>query len=136
MSLTVCLCADTLGYLAGGGHMWVYLNWALGLRALGCRVVWLEGMFLRAQHFQQLTGNYSRVHFHHPGPVFLYVGAAGQWLFHQVLHVVPADFNGQVIAFFTMVVAAAEVVVGLAIIVSVFRTRRSASVDDANLLKY
>jgi NADH-quinone oxidoreductase subunit K len=46
------------------------------------------------------------------------------------------DLTGQVIAFFTMVVAAAEVVVGLAIIVSVFRTRRSASVDDANLLKY
>jgi NADH-quinone oxidoreductase subunit K len=44
--------------------------------------------------------------------------------------------DGQVIAFFTMVVAAAEVVVGLAIIISVFRTRRSASVDDANLLKY
>jgi NADH-quinone oxidoreductase subunit K len=39
-------------------------------------------------------------------------------------------------AFFVMVVAAAEVVVGLAIIVSVFRTRRSSSVDDANLLKY
>ena len=35
-----------------------------------------------------------------------------------------------------MVVAAAEVVVGLAIIMSIFRTRRSASVDDANLLKY
>jgi NADH-quinone oxidoreductase subunit K len=46
------------------------------------------------------------------------------------------NLDGQVIAFFTMVVAAAEVVVGLAIIVSVFRTRRSASVDDANLLKY
>ena len=46
------------------------------------------------------------------------------------------DLTGQVIAFFTMVVAAAEVVVGLAIIVSVFRTRRSASVDDATLLKY
>jgi NADH-quinone oxidoreductase subunit K len=46
------------------------------------------------------------------------------------------DLTGQVIAFFTMVVAAAEVVIGLAIIVSVFRTRRSASVDDANLLKY
>ena len=46
------------------------------------------------------------------------------------------DLTGQVIAFFTMVVAAAEVVVGLAIIVFVFRTRRSASVDDANLLKY
>lgn len=44
--------------------------------------------------------------------------------------------DGQIIAFFVMVVAAAEVVVGLAIIVAIFRTRRSASVDDANLLKY
>ena len=44
--------------------------------------------------------------------------------------------DGQVIAFFVMVIAAAEVVVGLAIIVAMFRTRRSASVDDANLLKY
>ena len=46
------------------------------------------------------------------------------------------DLEGQVMAFFVMVVAAAEVVVGLAIIMSIFRTRRSASVDDANLLKY
>jgi NADH-quinone oxidoreductase subunit K len=45
------------------------------------------------------------------------------------------DIDGQVMAFFVMVVAAAEVVVGLAIIVTIFRTRRSASVDDANLLK-
>jgi len=44
--------------------------------------------------------------------------------------------DGQIAAFFVMVVAAAEVVVGLAIIVSIFRTRRSASVDDANLLKF
>ncbi|MGU3433510.1 NADH-quinone oxidoreductase subunit NuoK [Actinomycetes bacterium M1A6_2h] len=46
------------------------------------------------------------------------------------------DLDGQVFAFFTMVVAAAEVVVGLAIIMTIFRARRSASVDDANLLKY
>ena len=46
------------------------------------------------------------------------------------------ELDGQVLAFFSMVVAAAEVVVGLAIIMSIFRTRRSASVDDANLLKY
>ena len=45
------------------------------------------------------------------------------------------NLDGQVIAFFTMVVAAAEVVVGLAIIVSIFRSRHSASVDDANLMK-
>lgn len=45
------------------------------------------------------------------------------------------NLTGQVLAFFVMVVAAAEVVVGLAIIVAIFRTRRSASVDDVNLLK-
>jgi NADH-quinone oxidoreductase subunit K len=44
--------------------------------------------------------------------------------------------DGQIISFCVMVVAAAEVVGGLAIIMSIFRTRRSASVDDANLLKY
>ena len=46
------------------------------------------------------------------------------------------NIDGQILAFFVLVVAAAEVVVGLAIIVLVFRTRRSASVDDASLLKY
>jgi NADH-quinone oxidoreductase subunit K len=46
------------------------------------------------------------------------------------------SLDGQIMAFFVMVVAAAEVVVGLAIIMAIFRTRRSASVDDANLLKY
>ena len=45
------------------------------------------------------------------------------------------DIGGQVIVFFVLVVAAAEVVVGLAIIVSIYKTRRSTSVDDANLLK-
>jgi len=44
--------------------------------------------------------------------------------------------DGQIMAFFVMVVAAAEVVVGLAIIMSIFRSRRSSSVDDVNLLKY
>ena len=45
------------------------------------------------------------------------------------------NLNGQVVAFFTMVVAACEVVVGLAIIVAFYRSRRSASIDDASLLK-
>ena len=49
---------------------------------------------------------------------------------------VHGNLNGQVAAFFVMVVAAAEVVVGLAIIITIFRTRWSASVDDASLLKY
>src|SRR3954464_15032072 len=45
------------------------------------------------------------------------------------------NLDGQIIAFFVMVVAAAEVVVGLAIIVSLFGSRHSASVDDASLMK-
>ncbi len=45
------------------------------------------------------------------------------------------NLDGQVVALFVMLVAAAEVVVGLAIIMAIFRARRSASVDDANLLK-
>src|SRR5438046_739359 len=45
MSLTVCLApANTVAYPNGGGHLWVYLNWALALKALGCRVIWLEGI--------------------------------------------------------------------------------------------
>jgi NADH-quinone oxidoreductase subunit K len=46
------------------------------------------------------------------------------------------NLTGPVLAFFSMVVAAAEVVVGLAIIVSLYRKRRSADVDDANLLRW
>jgi NADH-quinone oxidoreductase subunit K len=45
------------------------------------------------------------------------------------------DLNGQVLSFFVMVVAAAEVVVGLGILVAIFRKRSSTSVDDVNLLK-
>jgi len=45
------------------------------------------------------------------------------------------NLDGQMAAFFVMVVAAAEVVVGLAIIVSIYRTRQSTSIDDASLLK-
>lgn len=45
------------------------------------------------------------------------------------------NLNGQVLAFFSMVVAAAEVVVGLAIIVSVYRRSRSVDVDRAETLR-
>ena len=46
------------------------------------------------------------------------------------------NLDGQITAFFVMVVAAAEVVIGLAIIMTIFRTRRSASVDEANALRW
>jgi hypothetical protein len=42
MATRVCLCASTISYPEGGGHAWVYLNWALGLRAAGADVSWFE----------------------------------------------------------------------------------------------
>jgi NADH-quinone oxidoreductase subunit K len=45
------------------------------------------------------------------------------------------DIGGQVFVFFTLVVAAAEVVIGLALIVAIFRRRQGATADDINLLK-
>jgi hypothetical protein len=47
VSLRVCLApANAIAYPNGGGHLWVYLNWALALRAAGCEVIWLEGVDL------------------------------------------------------------------------------------------
>ena len=45
------------------------------------------------------------------------------------------DIGGQAIVFFTLVVAAAEVAVGLAIIVAIFRRRQNVTADDVNLLE-
>jgi NADH-quinone oxidoreductase subunit K len=45
------------------------------------------------------------------------------------------DVGGQVIVFFTLVVAAAEVAVGLAIIVAIFRRRQGATADDIDIRK-
>jgi len=53
---------------------------------------------LQAKHFDLLTGNYSKEGFYHPGPAFLYVAAAGESVFHDLLHVVPTPWNGQLLA--------------------------------------
>jgi NADH-quinone oxidoreductase subunit K len=45
------------------------------------------------------------------------------------------DIGGQIFVFFTLVVAAAEVVVGLALIVAIFRRRQGATADDVSLLR-
>lgn len=54
-----------------------------------------------------------------------FVAFAHMW--HQI--------TGQIFVFFVMVVAAAEAAVGLAIIIAIFRTRRTLNVDQVNLLK-
>jgi NADH-quinone oxidoreductase subunit K len=51
--------------------------------------------------------------------------------FARMLH----DIGGQVVVFFVLVVAAAEVVVGLGIVVAIFRRRASATADDFHILK-
>lgn len=45
------------------------------------------------------------------------------------------DLNGQVIVFFVITVAAAEVAVGLALIVAIFRTKHSINIDELHMLK-
>jgi hypothetical protein len=51
-----------------------------------------------AKHFHELLGNYSRWHFHHPGPFFFYVFAAGEAVFYDLLHIVPTPLNGEALA--------------------------------------
>lgn len=51
----------------------------------------------RAKHLTLLTGNYSRVGFHHPGPALLWVQAAGEVIFRNVLHLVRSPYNGHVL---------------------------------------
>ena len=45
------------------------------------------------------------------------------------------DIDGQVLVFFVITVAAAEVAVGLALIVTIFRTKQSINIDEINLMK-
>jgi len=56
----------------------------------------------QARHFTLLVGNYSRDHFHHPGPAYMYVMAAGESLFWAGLHVVPTAWNGQLLAVYAL----------------------------------
>ena len=53
--------------------------------------------------------------------------------FNAFLH--RSAFTGQMFALFTITIAAAEATVGLALVVSLFRARRSVRVEDADLLK-
>jgi NADH-quinone oxidoreductase subunit K len=51
-------------------------------------------------------------------------------------YLTPLNMSGQVFAAFVFVVAAAEAAIGLAIIIAVYRSRRSVVVEDVNLLKW
>ena len=60
MNPTICIATNgTLRWPKAAGLLWVFLNWALGLRALGCRVLWLERITadLRADEVPKLILN-------------------------------------------------------------------------------
>jgi hypothetical protein len=67
----------------------------------------------QARHFTLLVGNYSRDHFHHPGPAYMYVQAAGESLFWAWLHLVPTAWNGQLLATYTLTGLFLALVVGV-----------------------
>jgi hypothetical protein len=55
MGPNIWLAADTLYYPKGGGYLWYFLHWALGLQALGCRVIWLEAIDPQAKALELQT---------------------------------------------------------------------------------
>ncbi len=67
----------------------------------------------QARHFTLLVGNYSRDHFHHPGPAYMYVQAAGESLFWAWLHVVPTAWNGQLLAVYVLNATFIAVIAGV-----------------------
>jgi hypothetical protein len=54
-------------------------------------------LVIRAEHFSQLAGNYSRVGFHHPGAALIYMLTAGEVVFHNLLHIAPSYYNAQIL---------------------------------------
>lgn len=74
----------------------------------------------RAKHFHELLGNYSRWNFHHPGPAIFYILAFGEALLRDLLHIVPAEMNSQIL---TMIVVNTAFLFGTI----AFLARRSAS---------
>ena len=67
----------------------------------------------QARHFTLLVGNYSREHFNHPGPAYMYVQAIGEYLFQNALHLVPTAWNAHMLSVFAMDCAFVTLAVGV-----------------------
>ena len=88
----------------------------------------------QAMHGTLLIGNYSREGFNHPGPAYMYVQAAGQWLFFYALHLVPTAWNAHVLAVFVLNSAFVAMVTGM--VYGWTRSLRGAAVALAVLLGF
>ena len=60
MTLKVCLSATNTLMYPQGGHLWVFINWALGLRSCGCEVTWLDVVPTTLQ-LDQLVAKYEHL---------------------------------------------------------------------------
>jgi hypothetical protein len=88
----------------------------------------------QAMHGTLLIGNYSREGFNHPGPAYMYVQAAGQWLFLYALHLVPTAWNAHVLAVFVLNSAFVAMITGM--VYGWTRSLRGAAVCLAVLLGF
>ncbi len=70
-------------------------------------------LIAQAKHFTLLVGNYSREGFNHPGPAYLYVQAIGEYLFQDLLHVVPTAWNAHMLSVFALDSAFVALAVGI-----------------------
>ena len=70
-------------------------------------------LITQAKHFTLLVGNYSREGFNHPGPAYLYVQAIGEYLFQDLLHVVPTAWNAHMLSVFALDSAFVALAVGV-----------------------
>ncbi len=67
----------------------------------------------QAKHFTLLVGNYSREHFNHPGPAYMYVQAFGEYLFQDALRLVPTAWNAHMLAVYALDCAFVALAVGV-----------------------
>jgi hypothetical protein len=88
----------------------------------------------QAMHGTLLIGNYSREGFNHPGPAYMYVQAAGQWLFFYALHLVPTGWNAHVLAVFALNSAFVAMIIG--VVYGWTRSLRGAAAGLAVLLGF
>jgi hypothetical protein len=88
----------------------------------------------QAMHGRLLIGNYSREGFNHPGPAYMYVQAAGQWLLFYALHLVPAAWNAHVLAVFALNSAFVAMITG--VVYGWTRSLRGAAVCLAVVLGF
>ena len=111
-----------LGFLLKRNIITIFMSIELMLNAVNLSLV----AFANYRNTHPVAGN--------PLPSTGYL-KANYWNTHPVADKSIIPLSGQVFVFFVMVVAAAEAAVGLAIIISVYRTRETLNVDRVNLLK-